>query len=203
MRRHLIYLPLADTTRNYTKVPINLKTDNVIPPVSEIPSIWTSFRHPRKTRSVSVGPQSVADAYEVLAYREKRRRESSSLATAAAQTKEQEYRQSYPFGRFTSNSFVHKPLSTGLPTPAPSGADLYNDVFGSQAILDVPMTPNTLQSSSSTPDRRASDDQRQFDSEEKEMFSKLEKPRVRYDVEVVTKLIVYTGKSCLNLQYLC
>lgn len=177
---------------------MNLKTDNVIPPVSEIPSIWTSFRHPRKNRSVSVGPQSAADAYEVLAYREKKRRESSSMATATVQTKEQEYRQSYPFGRSTSNSFAHKPMSNGLPTPAPSGADLYNDVFGSQAVLDVPMTPNTLQSPSSTPNRRASDDQRQFDSEEKEMFSKLEKPRVRYDVEVVTKLIVYTGKSCLT-----
>lgn len=28
-----------------------------------------------------------------------------------------------------------------------------------------------------------------------EMFSRITKPRVRYDVEVVTKLIVYTGKS--------
>jgi hypothetical protein len=30
---------------------------------------------------------------------------------------------------------------------------------------------------------------------EKEMFSRLEKPRVRYDVEVVTKLVVYTGRG--------
>lgn len=29
--------------------------------------------------------------------------------------------------------------------------------------------------------------------EEKEMFSMITKPRVRYDVEVVTKLIVYSG----------
>jgi len=29
--------------------------------------------------------------------------------------------------------------------------------------------------------------------EEKEMFSRLEQPRSRYDVEVVTKLVVYTG----------
>jgi hypothetical protein len=34
----------------------------------------------------------------------------------------------------------------------------------------------------------------QNELEEKEMFSRLEKPRVRYDVEVVTKLVVYTGK---------
>src|SRR6185437_7185361 len=29
---------------------------------------------------------------------------------------------------------------------------------------------------------------------EREVFSKLIRPRVRYDVEVVTKLVVYTGK---------
>jgi hypothetical protein len=34
--------------------------------------------------------------------------------------------------------------------------------------------------------------------DEKEMFSRLEKPRVRYDVEVVTKLVVYAGKLLLN-----
>jgi hypothetical protein len=33
------------------------------------------MRHPRR-RAISVGPQSEADAYETLAYREKRRRES-------------------------------------------------------------------------------------------------------------------------------
>jgi hypothetical protein len=33
---------------------------------------------------------------------------------------------------------------------------------------------------------------------EKEMFSRLEKPRVRYDVEVVTKLVVYSGKTFGN-----
>lgn len=29
---------------------------------------------------------------------------------------------------------------------------------------------------------------------EREMFSQLIKPRVRYDVEVITKLVVYTGE---------
>lgn len=33
------------------------------------------------------------------------------------------------------------------------------------------------------------------ETEKREIFMKLMKPRVRYDVEVVTKLIVYTGKS--------
>jgi len=43
--------------------------------------------------------------------------------------------------------------------------------------------------------RSASADRRQDEREEREMFSKLEKPRVRYDVEVVTKLIVYAGMA--------
>lgn len=32
-------------------------------------------------------------------------------------------------------------------------------------------------------------------SDAQEVFSMIKKPRVRYDVEVVTKLIVYSGKS--------
>jgi hypothetical protein len=32
------------------------------------------------------------------------------------------------------------------------------------------------------------------------MFSKLQKPRVRYDVEVVTKLIVYSGIAWLAVE---
>lgn len=34
-----------------------------------------------------------------------------------------------------------------------------------------------------------------IDSDEQEMFSMIKKPRVRYDVEVVTKLIVYIGTT--------
>jgi hypothetical protein len=55
--------------------------------------------------------------------------------------------------------------------------------------------------SPATPEEKDDDDDnaeifvgQQNELEEKEMFSRLEKPRVRYDVEVVTKLVVYTGK---------
>lgn len=67
----------ADRNREYGKVPGRLKDDEVIPNFSDIPSILTSIRHPRR-RAISIGPQSEADAYETLAYREKRRRESIS-----------------------------------------------------------------------------------------------------------------------------
>ena len=43
--------------------------------------------------------------------------------------------------------------------------------------------------------RSASADRREDEREEREMFSRLEKPRVRYDVEVVTKIIVYAGRA--------
>jgi hypothetical protein len=58
-------------------VPGHLKDNDVIPSFADIPSIITSMRHPRR-RAISIGPQSEADAYETLAYREKRRRESVS-----------------------------------------------------------------------------------------------------------------------------
>jgi hypothetical protein len=36
------------------------------------------------------------------------------------------------------------------------------------------------------------------ENEKREIFMRLTKPRVRYDVEVVTKLIVYSGKCCVD-----
>ncbi|EEY19428.1 long-chain base protein [Verticillium alfalfae VaMs.102] len=39
----------------------------------------------------------------------------------------------------------------------------------------------------------------QDEAEEKEMFSRLTRPRVRYDVEVVTKLVVYAGIAWLGV----
>lgn len=79
----------------------------------------------------------------------------------------------------------------GLPTPATSNLDLYKAMTGPEQVLYTPLTPGTASGASS---RRPSSERRQDEREEREMFSKLEKPRVRYDVEVITKLIVYTGR---------
>jgi hypothetical protein len=64
--------------------------------------------------------------------------------------------------------------------------------------------------SPATPDEKDDDDDdnaeifvgQQNELEEKEMFSRLEKPRVRYDVEVVTKLVVYTGRRCHRIWWI-
>ena len=58
----------------------------------------------------------------------------------------------------------------------------------------MPLTPTEDVISGVTLSRTPSQDRRQNEKEDREMFSKLEKPRVRYDVEVITKLIVYSGR---------
>ncbi|KAL8946430.1 MAG: hypothetical protein Q9222_007175 [Ikaeria aurantiellina] len=180
----------------YTKIPKNLKTDNVIPPISEIPSLITSLRHPRKSRSESIGPQSEADAYEALALNERRRRESNPSASRLRQSTRSQDSDKNDTAYFNKTATSGQPevlRMSGLPTPKPSRPDLYGDLLSSDVFIDSPLTPGTLPSAATTPDRRPSEDQRQYEKEKREMFSMLEKPRVRYDVEVVTKLIVYTG----------
>ncbi|KAL8735089.1 MAG: hypothetical protein Q9181_002927 [Wetmoreana brouardii] len=125
------------------------------------------------------------------------RRESNLSTSMVRQTTKGQTRSdgtdnSY-FGRTSSSNLPAFLRVSGLPTPAGSQADLYNSSLSSDVFVDGPLTPNTLASEVSTPSRRLSEDRRQYEREEKELFSMVEKPRVRYDVEVVTKLIVYTG----------
>ncbi|KAI9667859.1 MAG: hypothetical protein M1821_000678 [Bathelium mastoideum] len=156
----------------YKTVPALRKDDNVIPPASSIPTLITSLRHPRR-RSVSVGPQSEADAYETLAYREKRRRESVSSPSG---------------GR--SSSRIDEESDT-----APSPQHMMFD--GSAQGFPKESSPTAI----------VVDEGHGVDgaSDHRELFANLEKPRVRYDVEVITKLIVYSGllhsdaKLSLNL----
>ncbi|KAL9104549.1 MAG: hypothetical protein Q9163_000523 [Psora crenata] len=177
----------------YKQVPKQLNGDNVIPSVSEIPSLLTSIRYPRRSRSVSVGPQSEADAYETLAYREKLRRESTQ-EKLAANPKISEGSAESPgcFGVTTSRSASNDSTAGLQLTPASSGTNLYKSMLGTEAALYTPSTPGS-RSANTKSSRRPSQERRQLEREEREMFSKLEKPRVRYDVEVITKLIVYIG----------
>ncbi|KAI4255531.1 MAG: hypothetical protein LQ352_002519 [Teloschistes flavicans] len=183
----------------YTKVPRNLKTDNVLPAISEIPSMITSVRHLRRNRSESIGPQSEADVYEALAVQDRNRKESNSLSSRIRQIKKDQISDSNSSwsNRASSNGWMGTSGPIGLPTPAGSQADLYKSSLTTDVFVDAPLTPNSLSSAIGTPNRRLSEDHRQLEKDEKEMFSKVEKPRVRYDVEVITKLIVYTGNVLL------
>lgn len=154
----------------------NIQGDNVIPSVSEIPSILTTIRNPRKSRSVSIGPQSEADVYEALAHREKRRRESmSEMMKSSLASKESdnttEISSRKPRIRSSTLENNEEMMRLGSSTHESDG-------------LPLDMESNL----------QISNDASQYEEEKQEMFSKIEKPRVRYDVEVITKLIVYTGR---------
>jgi hypothetical protein len=165
----------------YKSVPAGSRLDTLFPKASDFPRMVEGIRHPTtRGRSVSIGPQSAADAYEALAYRERRRRESvgsnQSLRNKSSNMdldgKEEDHS-----GKGAQTSGVQK--------PHPHGYEKANgevSAFSGEEKGDV-LEENELD---------ALDDE--------EMFSRLTRPRVRYDVEVVTKLVVYTGKS---MQELC
>lgn len=155
----------------------------MLPKFSEIPSIITTIRNPRQ-RAVSVGPQSEADAYETLAYREKRRRESRSNGSTTDSKPSPAPTEAW------STSAMRKPklneyenmMGTGTPRYSSPHVPAATDDRTDRSSPPVPF-----------PDYEEPPD-------EAEVFSQIKRPRVRYDVEVVTKLIVYSGKRCLYLR---
>ncbi|KAK8163495.1 PAP2 superfamily-domain-containing protein [Phyllosticta citribraziliensis] len=176
----------------YTSVPNLRGDDHVIPSASDIPSMLTNLRHPRK-RAVSVGPQSMADAYETLAYRHQRRRESMDAEANGAQQSSPGHAAAVS----TSSSTLGKPAGVNLlPTPMSSRVHSYEQMMGAanHDSQNPSPSPPPSRHGAGTPNDVAEDKgEGDEDMEDREIFSKLERPRVRYDVEVVTKLIVYTG----------
>ncbi|KAI4624387.1 hypothetical protein J4E83_004061 [Alternaria metachromatica] len=169
--------------------------DNVIPPASELPHMLKNLAHPRK-RSVSVGPQSAADAYETLAYRNRRRRESVNSLDGTVP--EDSAWIPGPAVLDTPNIEKGEPLLGAglLPTPMASRVHSYEQMMGTGDV-------HVNEKNTSTPPRSDTDvagdvntltqSPTEEENEKREIFMKLTTPRVRYDVEVVTKLIVYTG----------
>ncbi|KAI1269543.1 PAP2-domain-containing protein [Xylariaceae sp. FL1019] len=163
----------------YKQIPLGLKVDNVMPNVSDLPGLITAVRHPKRGRSVSIGPQSAADAYETLAYRERRRKESNASLRSKNSLQD--------LGEDQTG------LSSGISGKQGKPCD-FEKQMGEGTVFVSPI------------------DEKQVDGEpelyigqqdelgEKEVFSKLIRPRVRYDVEVITKLVVYTGIAWLAVE---
>lgn len=156
----------------YKSVPPGSRLDTLFPTASDFPRMVESIRHPTtRGRSISIGPQSAADAYEALAYREKRRRESMGSKSGnveLAGTKEEDHS-----GRVAQASGAQQP-------PLNQYEKQMGEVKG----------PAKANEDGSVPQGTGNDDEVDDDA----VFSQLVKPRVRYDVEVVTKLIVYAGE---------
>lgn len=165
---------------DYKHVPPLSKDDNVLPAALDIPSMLSAIRNPRRRR-ISVGPQSEADAREYLANREHRRQASRSRSRPK---KEQ--------GRLPSTA--EDPPSPESEVPNQPGSDIkQNASIESTASLQVnALKPALLTPPASDADAQ-SDSGKEDERKDREMFSALEKPRIRYDAEVITKLIVYAG----------
>ena len=167
-----------------------------MPSVSELPNFISSIRHPRRNRSVSIGPQSAADAYETLAFRQKWRKESHSTGIGARTGGDRKtIRDSAQPLRDGSGSHPNGGHFDGLfPAMVGSNGDHASAPI-SEKDLQMPSNSSDFTQNTIAASRSPSQDRRQNEKDEKEIFSMLEKPRVRYDVEVITKLIVYSGKN--------
>ncbi|KAK2879963.1 hypothetical protein FQN49_000722 [Arthroderma sp. PD_2] len=170
----------------YNRVPNQLKYDDVMPNVSDIPSMLTSIRHPRR-RAISIGPQSEADAYEAIAYREHRRRTSAASDTARPSSSPREKSPATRPKRGISNASEPQSPSRSL--------DDYEHMMGTGQTYEGGAKADGVPNGNGAVTSDALEEE-----DEKDMFSKITPPRVRYDVEVVTKLIVYSGIGLIAVE---
>ncbi|KAF2764980.1 hypothetical protein EJ03DRAFT_320266 [Teratosphaeria nubilosa] len=168
----------------YKIVPPLRKDDNVIPPASEIPAMFNKLRHPRR-RKVSIGPQSEADARELIADREQRRRNSQFERNNASDRSARQWANKTPLPTPTSISEDAASITSGEPAcyldvGSASGVHLQVEAAGPRLLTPPPSDGGGSSDGEET-------------KQDREMFSHVEKPRIRYDVEVITKLVVYAG----------
>ena len=181
--------------KNYKNVPLRLKMDNVMPNVSDIPIFISSFKNPGRGRSVSVGPQSAADAYETLAYRERRRRQSlgsnfnlktahDDAAAATEPTQAGSGHRDYQRHHQSPLKMYEQMMGQGRVMVADEGTGFQNEAGGQSEEPEIYIS-------------------RENELGEREVLTRLVRPRVRYDVEVVTKLVVYTGMLDARVKCCC
>lgn len=159
----------------YKSVPKQEHGDNVIPNARDIPHLLSSLR---RRRAISIGPQSEADAYETLAYRQKRRRDSLNANGSPSPAKDPSPERSHNGSEHLNSETGNRKRSSSL------------EMFRAQMGTGVDgLSPQPL----SSPEEGGEVDQEVDELQERRLFSSIQRPRVRYDVEVITKLIVYSG----------
>ena len=168
----------------YQKVPSQSHGDNIIPAVSAIPSMLTSLR---RRRAVSIGPQSEADAYETMAYREKVRRDSlSSVQNPRHKSNDSNGNLGKEVLTKSQSNDVQNYSPTFLSVNDETSVDQQSQggqLESSPNDVDSPLVKGMPRLSSGT-----------VSSDDGDVWKNITKPRVRYDVEVVTKLVVYAGQ---------
>ncbi|KAK3677937.1 Long-chain base-1-phosphate phosphatase [Recurvomyces mirabilis] len=177
--------------RQYQRVPPLREDDNVLPSPSSLPALFSNLR--QRKRAVSIGPQSEADAREFIANRAQKRRDSRAglKSEQNAQRRVQRKTAALPSpavedienGTIADNSSPETTSYLSAGTQARVGQQ-HLQVNGVDAAL---LTPPLSDAGAS------SDSGKEDEKNDKDMFSGLEKPRIRYDVEVITKIVVYAG----------
>ena len=167
----------------YKTVPAHKDDDNVLPHARDIPQIFASLR--KRNRAISIGPQSEADAYEALAYREKRRRDSINVVNSSPVN---------PSPRLPlQRTFPSKAAANGSTTGKRKRSSSLEQFEAQMGMAPGSVTMNAGGCPEIEKNARPLDEAALDESEETNLFANLQKPRVRYDVEVITKLIVYNG----------
>jgi hypothetical protein len=178
----------------YKDVPLHVRDDNVLPNVSDLPKLVRSIRGPGRGRSVSIGPQSAADAYETLAYRERRRRESLGSDAGGGAAGGKGLKAAMSLNGLREKAVVDGECSQVSGVRSGGRLAEFEGMMGTGTVVASPTLDAPAKDSVAGVDLFLGEED---ELGEREVFSKLVKPRVRYDVEVVTKLVVYTGESPL------
>lgn len=176
----------------YKTVPAQRNDDNVIPSVRDIPGLL------RRRRAISVGPQSEADAYEAMAYREKQRRDSVSKQGTLSAVDASPPNSPAKGGYFPVSETQGNSVPTTGNRKRASSLEQFRAQMGmgadalSPPIIDTPAPKIEINGEPETDEQEA--------LQTSMLFANVVKPRVRYDVEVVTKLIVYCGIGALAVE---
>ena len=151
----------------------------------------------RRKRTVSVGPQSEADAREFIAARQQLRRDEK--ASNALHSHGSNHSLKPP----TTPTIVEhaNPLT---PQDSPEEASYLTAKTDAASISPAFLQVNAPDQLVLTPppseNGNLSDSSKEDESNDRKMFQLLEKPRIRYDVEVITKLVVYAGIAWLAVE---
>lgn len=176
-------------------MPTLRQDDKVLPPASEIPAMLSSIR--RRRRTISVGPQSEADARELIATRHQLRRDEK----AADGPKPKSSNSSLKAPATPSIAEIQNPLTPEESPESASYAAVQENASNlSPPSLQVSAPEKDLLTPPPSENGNLSDSGREDEKNDRKMFSTLEKPRIRYDVEVITKLVVYAGIAWLAVE---
>lgn len=165
-------------------------------------NITSLFTKVGRARADSVGPQSPADVYESIAYREYQKEKKEQAAAALTQRKNSissvGSAEDTTTSAFSSSFNVHGSRNDGIEKRPFSNNDT-DETKGIHADERFYSESSSSSNSSSCGSEKTNHAHCRHTQEtaDEELMATIVVPRVRYDVEVVTKFIVYAGVGAI------